>query len=123
MPETEYVRTVISGVPVVATPAEVDITTADRLRAALLELARGGHPAVIVDMTGTQFCDSTGLSALIRTYERIAAENRELRLVLPANGIVPYIMTLTGVDRFIPCFASIEEALAHKPDGANPTRT
>ena len=122
MPETEYVRTVVSGVPVVATPAEIDITTADRLRAALLDLVRGGHPTVIVDMTGTQFCDSTGLSTLIRTYERIAADNRELRLVLPADGIVPYIMTLTGVDRFIPCFASMAEALTHRPDGERPTR-
>lgn len=122
MPELGYVRTVVNGVPVVATPAEVDITTADRLRAALLDLAGGGHPKVIVDMTRTQFCDSSGLSTLIRTYKRIAAENRELRLVLPADGIVPYIMALTGVDRFIPCFASIEEALAHKPDDANPTR-
>ncbi len=121
MPEIGYVRTFVNGVPMVATPAEIDITTAGRLRAALLDLADGGHPKVIVDMTRTQFCDSTGLSVLIRTYECIAAEDRELRLVLPADGIVPYIMALTGVDRFIPCFASLEEALAHTPDDANPT--
>lgn len=123
MPEAGYVRTDVDGVPVVATPAEIDITTADRLRAALLDLVSGGHPKVVVDMTRTQFCDSTGLSTLIRTYERITAEKRELRLVLPADGIVPYIMNLTGVDRFIPCFARIEEALAHTPDSANPTTT
>jgi len=111
-----YVRTDVNGVPVAATPAEIDVTTADRLRAALLDLAGGGHPTVIVDMTRTQFCDSTGLSMLIRTYERVAAESRELRLVLPPDGIVPYIMNLTGVDRFIPCFASVEEALARTPD-------
>ena len=119
MPDS-YVRTVVNGVPVVATPAEIDITTAGRLRAALLDLAGGGQPEVIVDMTRTQFCDSSALSVLIRTYKSIAAEDRELRLVLPADGIVPYIMALTGVDRFIPCFASIEEALAHRPGGADP---
>ncbi len=27
-------------------------------------------------------------------------------------------MNLTGVDRFIPCFASVEEALARTPDGS-----
>ncbi|HEX6521392.1 MAG TPA: STAS domain-containing protein [Streptosporangiaceae bacterium] len=116
MSESGYVRTVVNGVPVVATPVEIDITTAGQLRAVLLDVASGGHPRVIVDMTRTQFCDSTGLSALIRTYEHVAAEDRELRLVLPAEGIVPYIMALTGVDRFIPCFASIEEALVHSPD-------
>jgi hypothetical protein len=45
-----YVRTDVDGVPVVITPAGIDITTADRLRAGLLDLASGGHPTVIVDM-------------------------------------------------------------------------
>ena len=51
-----------SGVPVVTLPAEVDVASADVLRAALLIAPQHGHAAIMVDMTQTQLCDSTGLT-------------------------------------------------------------
>jgi hypothetical protein len=53
-------------------------------------------------------------------HKRVLAEGRELRLVIRADGFVPRILALTGVDSFIPCFASLEEALAQAPDGTEP---
>lgn len=44
----------VNGVPVVVAPAEIDITTADRLRVSLLKAASGEHPTVVVDMTRTR---------------------------------------------------------------------
>ena len=112
--------TVFSGVPVVATPAEIDITTADQLRAALSPATMNGHPVVVVDMTSTHFCDCAGLHTLLAGYKRAQAKGSELHLVIPADGAVPRIFTLTGIDRFIPCFATLEEALAKAPGGTNP---
>jgi anti-anti-sigma factor len=118
--DASYPDTLINGVPVVTTPAEIDITTADQLRAALLHAAGNRHPVVVADMTGTRFCDSAALQALTAAYERARADGGELRLVTPAAGTVPRVLALTGIDRFIPCFASLEEALAKAPDGTNP---
>jgi len=110
--DVRYPDTLVNGVPVVATPAEIDVTTADQLHAALLHATRKRHPVVVVDMTSTHFCDSAGLQTLITAYKRAQAEGGELRLVMPADGAVPRVFTLTGIDRFIPCFASLEEARA-----------
>src|SRR5689334_2320326 len=41
----------INGVPVVAAPAEIDVTTAGQLRTVLLRSVSRGHPAIVVDMT------------------------------------------------------------------------
>lgn len=41
--------------PVVATPAEIDITNAEGLPSALLGAAADGHGALVVDMTRTRF--------------------------------------------------------------------
>lgn len=106
--DASFPDTLVNGVPVVATPAEIDITTADQLRAA----ARNGHPVLVVDMTGTRFCDSAGLQALAAAYKRAHSEGSELRVVVPAGGAVPRVLALTGIDRFIPCFAHLQEALA-----------
>jgi anti-sigma B factor antagonist len=115
MSATTYPFQMAGGVPVVTTPAEIDMTTAGQLRAVLFEWHTRGHATVVVDMTGTQFCDSAGLRELVRAHKRARAEGAELRLVLPADGAVPRIFTVTGLDHLIPHFAALEQALALVP--------
>jgi anti-sigma B factor antagonist len=110
-----YLRNMINGVPVVAAPVEIDITTAEQLRAVLLGMTGAGHPAVVVDMTHTLFCDSFGLHTLLRAHKRAVSEGGELRLVIPADGAVRRVMNLTCLNRFIPCFSSLAEAVARTP--------
>ena len=120
MTEIRYPHTMIDGVPVVTAPAEIDITTTDQLRAVLLDAAAHGHAIVVVNMSGTRFCDSNGLHTLLRAHKRAVAEGGELRLVLPADGPVPRIVTLMCLDKLIPSFASLAEALAGTSDGTDP---
>jgi hypothetical protein len=47
----------INGVPVMATPAEIDITAAEQLRAVLLAATENRYRTLVVDMTCTRFCD------------------------------------------------------------------
>jgi anti-sigma B factor antagonist len=108
------------GVPVVTTPAEIDITTAEKLRVVLLEATSNGYPTVVVDMTRTRFCDCAGFHTLVRAHQRVLAEGSGLRLVIPADGAVPRTLAMTGIDQFIPCFASLGDALGQTPDGADP---
>jgi anti-anti-sigma factor len=77
------------GVPVVTAPAEIDVTTAGQLRAVLAAWAARGHITVVVDLAGTQFCDSAGLTVLVRAHKQAPADGGGLRLVLPADGPVP----------------------------------
>jgi anti-anti-sigma factor len=105
------------GVPVVTAPAEIDVTTAGQLRAMLAGWAARGHTTVVVDLTGTQFCDCAGLTVLVRAHKQARAEGGELRLVLPAGGSAPRVFTLTGLDGVIPHFTGLEQALAQVPDG------
>jgi anti-anti-sigma regulatory factor len=61
VPGVRYLRKIINGVLVVAAPAEIDTTAAEQLRAVLLDSAARGHITIVVDMTGTVRCDSSGL--------------------------------------------------------------
>jgi anti-sigma B factor antagonist len=113
----------VGGVPVVMAPAEVDVTTAGQLRAMLAEWATRGYATQVVDLTGTQFCDSAGLTVLVRAHKQALAEGGGLRLVLPLGGSVLRVFTLTGLDGVIPHFASQEQALAQVPAATiRPTR-
>jgi anti-sigma B factor antagonist len=102
---------VVNGVPVVAAPEEIDITNAQELRATLLEAALHGRGTLVADLTQTRFCDSSGLHALLAVHKRIQAEGGEMLLVIPGIAALR-VFEITGVDRMIPSFTSVEEALA-----------
>jgi anti-sigma B factor antagonist len=115
VPDGGYPVEMITDVPVVRAPAEIDITTAERLRAVLNAAIARGHTTVVVDMTGTQFCDSSGLGVLVRAHKRALEAGGELRLVMPADGAVFRTFTMTSLYRFIPRFGSLQEALLQRP--------
>jgi anti-sigma B factor antagonist len=110
---------VVNGVPVAAAPEEIDITNAQELRAVLLEAAAHGHGTVVADLTRTRFCDSSGLHTLLAAHKRAQAEGGELLLVIPSPAVLR-VFAITSVDRMIPTFTSLEEALARtSANGSN----
>ena len=118
MPEDRFPVEVVGGVPVVAAPEEIDITNAEELRSALLKAAADGNGTLVVDMTRTRFCDSSGLHTLIAAHKRAGAEGREVLLVIPSTAVLR-VFALTAMDRVIPNFTSLAEALAQAPATAN----
>jgi anti-sigma B factor antagonist len=114
MPEHRPVVELICGVPVVAAPGEIDITNAPGFRTALLEASALGRGTFVVDMSQTQFCDSAGMHALVLAHKHSRSEGGELLLVVQASAVLR-VFALTGVDRLIPSFPSLEESLAHVP--------
>ena len=121
MPEDRFPVEVVQGVPVVAAPEEIDITNAEALRSALITAAADGHGTLVVDMTQTRFCDSSGLHALIAAHKRAGAAGREVLLVIPSTAVLR-VFALTGMDRMIPSFTSLAEALALTPATGNGCR-
>ena len=115
MPAEEYSVQMAGGVPVVTAPAEIDAATAGQLRAILVECQRRRHTTVVVDLTGTQFCDSAGLRELVVAHKRAAACGGAVRLVTPAGGVFLRIFTVTGLEGIIPHFATPGQALAGYP--------
>jgi anti-sigma B factor antagonist len=109
--EISFTVEVIEGVPVVTAPEEIDIANAPLLQKTLLEAVGPGYPLVVVDMSRTRFCDSSGLNALVAADRRAREEGGEVRLVITGESVVR-IVALTGVDRVIPIYASLEDALS-----------
>jgi anti-anti-sigma factor len=99
---------------VVTMPAEIDAVNAAAVRQALL--AQAGHDAavLILDMSGTLFCDSAGIQIIIEAYRRATAARTGLRLVATE---VLRVLTLVGVDRIIPIYPTLDAALAGAPRG------
>ena len=74
MAGARYPITLVDGVPVVEAPQEVDARSAEWFRKVLLQAAFTGHAAVVVDLTGTQFCDLAGVHVLVSAHQRAVAK-------------------------------------------------
>ena len=106
MPDSSYPIEILKGVPVITAPAQIDVSNADQLRAALLQTATLGHATFIVNMTSTLLCDTAGLHVLVRAHQRAVAEGGELRLVI-ATAAVLRLFAVTGINRVLPTFATL----------------
>lgn len=99
------------GCAVLSVSGEVDLATAPQLRQQLVDLVTDGHRRIVVDLSGTDFLDSTGLGALVAGLKRLRAHDGEMRVVCTTPR-VRKVFELTHVDRVLPLFESVDEACA-----------
>ena len=93
---------------VLSVAGEVDICTADDLRAAI-ETAATRVFEIWLDLSETTFMDSSGLHAMAHARTRLADANLRLVLICP-EGPVLRVLELTGFDRMFEIYGSRSEA-------------
>ena len=107
---SDFPVSVVDRFAVVTTPDEIDVSNAAQFRAALLSAAGRGRTAIIVDMTGTEFCDSTGLNVLIRAHRQADQAGGEIRLAVGGTAL-QRILAVTGVATMFGVYDSLTAAL------------
>lgn len=85
------------GHAVVTATGELDLYTAPRLQTALAALLRGQARRVVVDLSGVEFCDSTGMNVLLTAMKRLKEQGGALELAAPRPA-VQRILQVTGLD-------------------------
>jgi len=83
----------------VITTGEIDLYTAPRLHSELAAVIDKSAPAshVVVDMSGVEFCDSTGMNVLLSCLRQARERGGELELAAPRPA-VRKILQVTGLD-------------------------
>jgi len=101
---------------VITLPGSVDLSSARHLGGELDSVLASGVTTVIADMTATTFCDSSGARTLVAACEQAAADNIEIRLVVP-SAFVLRALALMGLDRLLPVYQTLDAALADRDHG------
>ncbi len=107
----EVVTTQAAGRSVVTVTGELDAHVAPDLQAAIDPALQQAGPAIVVDLTGVPFIDSTGLGVLVTTLKRVREAEGTLDVVASAPRVLK-VFALTGLDVVIPLHATLDEALA-----------
>jgi anti-sigma B factor antagonist len=105
-------ETDVDGVRLLEVFGELDLATAPKL-CSLLDAARIQRvKRVVVDLTGVDFCDSTGLRALMGASTELRVGGGRLAVALLPDGAVSRLFDVTGIREALPAFDSQGEALA-----------
>jgi anti-sigma B factor antagonist len=103
----------VSGRLVVSVVGDIDVATSPVLRGVLYEHAGGDAASMIVDLTGVDFIDSTGLSVLVGTFKRLRQRGATMALVCRHERVLR-IFRLTALDRIFALYGSLAAAV-HAP--------
>ncbi|MFD6277896.1 STAS domain-containing protein [Streptomyces sp. NPDC060209] len=109
---TITVRDAATG-PVLEITGGLDHMTAPEIRRAVRHLALGAGQLLVLDLTDLEFCDSSGISALLTARNMATEQNADIALAaVPANII--RILRIVGLDRVLTLHP--DAATATEPD-------
>ena len=111
MPEDIYPVQWAGQQAVLALPEHMDQSNASQIEDGLLSVINRGAKVLIADMTATISCDLAGTDAVVRVSQRAVVSGAEMRLVVPVQ-IVRRVLGLSGVERLVPIYPSLETATA-----------
>jgi anti-sigma B factor antagonist len=103
------VRAVDGGV-VIAPSGRLTLVTAPQLRTVVAERIAAGDRILIIDLSSTEFVDSSGLGALISCLKSARQAGGDLRLVAPTEQVA-MVLKMTNLDRILQPRATVDDAL------------
>ena len=99
------------GVATARPQGRLDYLSAGDVKQELLGAVEAGSSKLVVDLSGVDFVDSSGLGALIGSLKAARAAGGDLRLAaVPEQARV--VLSLTTLDRMFRSYGSVEEAAA-----------
>jgi anti-sigma B factor antagonist len=104
------------GCAVLAATGEVDVATAPQLRQEAVRLVSAGHTRLVIDLSGVDFLDSTGLGVVVGVLKRVRTYDGELAIA-GAENHVRKVFDITRISDVLPMFETVDEACAAIGEG------
>jgi anti-sigma B factor antagonist len=102
---------------VISVSGEIHVTTAPEFSQRLNDAIVAGTKGVVIDMSGVEFIDSTGLSVLLNGLRRVTRADGSLSLVV-SNPTVLRLFEITRLDSTFDIQPTRDAALAAVHNGA-----
>ncbi len=110
MDDTEGTAAVQPPATVVTFPQEAVFSNAGAVRQHVASALLPGVRAVILDMTPTLFCDTSGLRELVIAHRLGNEKGVEMRIVVPSR--LMRMITLTGLQGVLAIYPTLAAAMA-----------
>lgn len=111
----EVTDEVLDGVRVIAVKGELDLNTAPQLEQRLEPALSGDDAGLLIDLSGCEFIDSTGIGLIVNAWRRLDADadsdGKGHFAVCGPGEQVRRLFEITGLDSSIRTFRGRDDAL------------
>jgi anti-anti-sigma factor len=90
---------------------ELDISVAETTRTKIAEAVPNSARGLVVDMSGLDFMDSSGVSMLFALARQVGSHRQQLVVVAPTGGPVARVLQIVEFDRAAPVREDVEAAV------------
>ena len=98
-------------VAVVRGEGRLNMVSAPLLREAVSDAITSGRPRVVIDLSGIEFMDSSGLGALVGCLKTARQAGGDLRISAPTEQVV-MVLQLSNLDRILTSYPTPEAAFS-----------
>jgi anti-anti-sigma factor len=91
---------------------EVDLSNVDDIRIAVVDAVSHETEHLILDLSRTDYLDSTGVRLLFELAERLQGRRQQLRLVVNDDTLIRRVIVLTQLDQRVPLDSTLDDAIA-----------
>jgi anti-sigma B factor antagonist len=103
-------RTEGNDIAILSLTGEVEVANASQVRDAALKLVSGGRKYLVVDLSGAEYMDSTGLGTLVGLHKRLRESGGQV-LIAGALPRVRKIFDITGLTQVFRMHEDVSAAL------------
>jgi anti-anti-sigma factor len=90
---------------------EVDLSNAALVKEQLLDAVPNTATALVLDLSDTEYLDSSGIRVIFELAGRLASRGQKLELVVPDPSVIKRVLVLTEVEQVVPISDSVAAAL------------
>jgi anti-anti-sigma factor len=99
-------------VVVVRLGGEVDLSNAAEVREELTAVVPNSALGLVLDLTATEYLDSSGVHLVFELSERLRLRQQQLRVVVPSDAPIRRVLRIVELDDSVPVTADVDEAVA-----------
>ena len=90
------------SVPVCEVRGELDASNVEHVLERVIGSVANEAPGMVLDLTHTNYLDSAGVRILFELARRLRTRRQQLRIAVPANGVVRRVLVLTALGDVVP---------------------
>ncbi|MEU3297671.1 STAS domain-containing protein [Streptomyces longwoodensis] len=102
---------IVGGTRVVALRGQIDYDAEQVLSDALRTDTDASPTRIVADLGEVTFMDSSGINILIATHRQVSGAGGWVRIAAAQEAVLG-VLQLVGIDALIPCYPTVEHALA-----------
>jgi anti-anti-sigma factor len=90
---------------------EIDISNVGAVKRKLTGALTSSSPGLVVDISGTNYLDSSGVYLLFELNRALKGRQQQLCVVAPPTTPSTRVLLITGFDHIVPVTSTLEDAI------------